>query len=85
MATLRNQQKLAGVSKDTQENTRNSHAENTFIQGMTEEYITQVSEHNEESVTKKLFQKRSRTESRVLGALSKLDDDFWNGKFGLTP
>ena len=52
MATLKNQ---VAVSKDTQKNTRNSQAENTFTPVMTEEYITQVSEGNEEMLTKKLF------------------------------
>ena len=39
-----------------------------------EEYITQVFEDFESRVTKKLSQQFSRTESRILGALSKLDE-----------
>ena len=45
---------------------------------MNEEYITQVSEEIEGRVTKKLSQEYSRTESRVLGALSKLNEFLLN-------
>ena len=41
---------------------------------MTKEYITQVSEEIEGRATKKLSQEFSRTESRILGASSKLDE-----------
>ena len=41
---------------------------------MAQEYISQVSEEIEGRVTKKLSKQFSRTESRILGALSKLDD-----------
>ena len=41
---------------------------------MAEEYITQVSEEIEVRVTRKLTEESSRTELRVLGALSKLDE-----------
>ena len=41
---------------------------------MTEEYITQVSKDIEGRLTKKLSQNFSRTESRILFALSKLDE-----------
>ena len=39
-----------------------------------EEYITQASEEIESRVTQKLSQEFSRTEFRILGALSKLDE-----------
>ena len=45
---------------------------------MTEEYITQVSEKIEGRVTKKLSLEFSRTETRILGALSKLDEFLLN-------
>ena len=48
------------------------HVLNTFAPGITEEYITQVSEEIEGKVTKKLSQLFNRTESGILGALSKL-------------
>ena len=45
---------------------------------MAEEYITQVFEELEVRVTKKLSQEFSRTESRILGTLSKLDEFLLN-------
>ena len=43
-----------------------------------EDYINHVSEKIEGSLTKKLSQKFSRVDSRILGALSKLDEFFLN-------
>ena len=54
MATLINKQKLAAVSRETLEDTGNGQSQNTSTPGMTEEYITQVSEEIEGRVTKKL-------------------------------
>ena len=74
MATLRNKRKLAAVTRETQEeNPRNGQSGNTSVPRTNEEYITQVSEQIEGRVTKKLSQEFSQTESRTLGALSKLD------------
>ena len=78
MATLRNKRKLAAVSREAEENARNSLSQKTFVPGMTEQYITQVSEKIEGRPTKKLSQEFSRTESRILGALSQLDDFLLN-------
>ena len=78
MATLRNKRKLAAVSREKQENRRNNQSQNTLNPGVPEEYITQVSEEIEGKVIKKLSQKFSRTESRILGALSKLDEFLLN-------
>ena len=73
MATLRNKRKLAAVTRETQEeNPRNGQSRNTSVPRINEEYITQVSEEIEGRVTKKLSQEFSRTESRILGTLSKL-------------
>ena len=74
MATLRNKRKLAAVTRETQENPRNGQSRNTSVPRINEEYITQVSEEIEGRVTKKLSQELSWTESRILGALSKLDE-----------
>ena len=74
MATLRNNRKLAAVSRETPEIIRNSESQNTLDPGMAQEYISQVSEEIEGRVNKKLSRELSRTESRILGALSKLDD-----------
>ena len=78
MATLRNKRKTAIVSRETQEHSRNSQSQNTSVPGTTDENIAQASEKMEGRVTKKLFQEFSRTESRILGALSKLDDSLLN-------
>ena len=78
MATQRNKRKLATVSRDTQESARNCQSQSTFVQGMNEEYIIQVFMEIERRVTKKLSQEFSRTDSRFLGALSKLDEFLLN-------
>ena len=78
VATLRNKRKLAAVSSDTQESAWNGRSQNTFVPGMTEEYITQMSEEIARRVTKELSQECSWTESRHLSAFSKLDEYFVN-------
>ena len=79
MATLRNKRNLAAVTRETQEeNPRNGQSRNTSVPRNNEEYITQVSEQIEGRVTKNLSQEFSRTESRILGALSKLDEFLLN-------
>ena len=74
MATVRNERKLAAVSRKTPENIRISQSRNAIDPEMAQEYISQVSEEIERRVTKKLSKEFSRTESRILGALSKLDE-----------
>ena len=79
MATLRVKRKLAAVTRKTQEeHPRNGQSRNTSVPRFDEEYITQVSEEIEDRVTKKLSQEFSRTESRILGAPSKLDEFLLN-------
>ena len=78
MATLWNKRKLEAVLRKTPENTRNSQSQNTLDPEMAQEYISRVSEEIEGRVTKKLTKEFSRTESRILGALSKLDDFLLN-------
>ena len=79
MATLRNKRKLAAVTRERQEeNPRNGQSRNTSVPRIKEEYITQLSEEIEGRVSKKLSQEFSRTESRILGALSKLDEFLLN-------
>ena len=78
MATLRNKRKLAAVSRETPENARNSKEQNTLDLDLTQDYISQVSEEVEGRVTKTLSKEFSRTESRILGALSKLDEFLLN-------
>ena len=78
MATLRNKRKLAAVSRETPESTRSGKAPSVLDPEVTQEYISQVSEEIEGRVTKKLSKEFSRTESRILGALSKLDEFLLN-------
>ena len=78
MATLRNERKLAAISRETPENTRNSQSQNTLDPERAQEYISQVSEEIEGRVTKRLSKEFSRTESLILGALSKLDEFLLN-------
>ena len=75
MTTFKNKRKLAAVTRETQEgHPWNGHSRNTSVPRINEEYITQLSEKVEGRVSKKLSQEFSRTESRILGALSKLDE-----------
>ena len=79
MATLRSKRKLAAVTGEThEENPRNGQSRNTSVPRINEEYITQVFEQIKGRVTEKLSQEFSRTESRILGALSKLDEFLLN-------
>ena len=79
METLGNNRKLAAVTRKTQvEHPRNGQSRNTSFPRTNEEYITQVSEEIEGRVTEKLFQEFSSTESRILAALSKLDEFLLN-------
>ena len=78
MATLRNKRKLAAVSRETPESTRSSRTQNVLQPELTQDYISQVSEEIEGRVTKRLSKKISKTESRILGALSKLDELLLN-------
>ena len=78
MATLRNKRKLAAMAKETHGYPRNNQSQNSSAPGITEVYIAQLSEEIEGRVAKKLTQEFSRTESRNLGALSKLDEFLLN-------
>ena len=78
MATLRNKRKLAAVSGETPKSTRSGRTQNILDPELTQDYICQVSEEIEGRVTKKLSKEFSRTESRILGALSKLDEFLLN-------
>ena len=78
MATLRHERKLAAVPRETPEGSRGSRGQNVLDPELTQEYISQVSEEIEGRVTKKLCKEFSKTESRILGALSKLDEFLLN-------
>ena len=53
LTTLRNKRKLAAVSRETPEGSRNSRSQNTLDPGLAQDYISQVSEEIERRVTKK--------------------------------
>ena len=78
MATLRNRRKLAAISRETPEGSRSSRAQNVLDPESAQDYISQVSEEIEGRVTKKFSKEFSKTESRILGALSKLDELLLN-------
>ena len=78
MATLKNKRKLAAVSKETPGSNRGSRGRNVLDPELTQDYISQVSEEIEGRVTKKLSKEFNKTESRILGALSKLDEFLLN-------
>ena len=78
MATLTNRRKLAAVLRETPESTRSGRAQNRLDPELTQDFISQVSEEIEGRVTKKLSKEFSRSESRILGALSKLDEFLLN-------
>ena len=75
---LRNKRKLAAVSRETPEGSRSSRAQNVLDPELTQGYISQISVEIEGRVTKKLSKEFSKTESRILGALSKLDELLLN-------
>ena len=70
--------KLAAASRKTPENTKSSRLQSTLDPELAQNYISQVSEEIEGRVTEKLSKEFSRTESRILGALSKLDEFLLN-------
>ena len=78
MATLRNKRKLAALSRETPENTRNFQWQNTLDPRMVQKYLSQVSEEVDVRVTRKFSKEFSRTETRILGALPKLDEILLN-------
>ena len=78
MATLRNKGKLVAVSRERPEGSGSSRGQTALDPELTQVYISQVSEEIEGRVTKKLSKEFSKTESRILGVLSKLDEFLLN-------
>ena len=79
MATLRKKRKLAVLNKENHnESSRSNQSQYTTVTRIHDDYITQLAEETENKVRRKLFQEFSETESRILSALSKLDDFFMN-------
>ena len=82
MTTLRKKKKLAAVSRETPESTKNSREQIMLEPESTQDYISQVSGEIEGRVTKKLSKEFSRTVSRILGALSKVEEFLSNPQVG---
>ena len=79
MATLRIRRKLAALNKENcEEHPMSNLAPNSNVPRPKEDYVTQISEKIEGRVTKKLSQEFSRTENRIWGSLSCLDDFLMN-------
>ena len=78
MATLWNQKKLAALSREIQEYPKNNQSQNLAAPGITQDLTAQLSEESKGRVTTKLTQEVSSTESRILGAMSKLDEFLLN-------
>ena len=74
MAIIRIKKKLAAVARNYREGSpKKNQSRNSAVSRINEEYITQVLEEIENTATKKLSPQFSRTESRLLGALSIAD------------
>ena len=79
MATLRSKRKLATVARETQEeHPTDGESRKTSVPRINEEHITKVSEAVEGRTSEKLSHEFSRTKSRILGALSNIDDFLLN-------
>ena len=79
MATFRNKRKLAALNEENcEDHPRSNVAQNSNVPRSQEDYITQISEEIEGRLIKKMSQEFSRTESRISGALSKLDEFLLN-------
>ena len=81
MAALGNKMELLAVSRESPEEYLGhnlSRDKKIFLDFLRSKYNTQISEDVEGRVTKKLLQEFSRTESRILGALSKIDEFLLN-------
>ena len=73
--TVRKERKPEAVNRDSlEEHLRNNSLRDTILPRVNRDYIFQVSDEIEVIVTQSLSQEFSRTESRILRALLKLDD-----------
>ena len=79
MATLRNKRKLGALNKkNCEKHPWSSLAQITNVPRSQEDFITQVSEEIEGRITKKLSKEFNRTEGRILGAVSRIDQFLLN-------
>ena len=83
MATLINKRKLAAVSRETHERTRNIRGQNTFDPELIQDYISQVSEEIESRVTKNSQKNLAEQSHASWVRFQSLISFFWTHKFGL--
>ena len=74
MAILRIEDSLAAVSTDSQEELSGKNLLRDRTVPVSEKYISQVAKQIEGGVTKSLYREFSRTKSRNIAPLSKLDE-----------
>ena len=79
MATLRSNRKITALTKENhEERPRSNQARDTNVPRSQEDYITEVAEEIEGRLTKKMSKVFNRTESHILGNLSRLDEFILN-------
>ena len=77
--TTRNKRIFSALNKENcEEHARSNFAQNSNAPRSQEDYITQDSEEIEGRVTKRLSKEFNRTETRILGALARLDNFLMN-------
>ena len=74
MRNTRNKRRLAEIQDNFEENNSRGSSRDRSQGDLNENYITQVSQEIEGRIAKKLSQEFAKRESRILGALAKLDD-----------
>ena len=74
MRNTRNKRRLAEIQDNFEENNSRGSSRERSQGDLNENYITQVSQEIEGRIAKKLSQEFAKRESRILGALAKLDD-----------
>ena len=78
MKNTRNKRRLAEIQDNFEEDNSQSSSRERSQADLNENYITQVSQEIEGRIAKKLSQEFSKRESRILGALAKLDNFLTN-------
>ena len=72
---------MAAFNRNSQKERLKNLMSDTKTPRINEDYCAQVSEENGDRMTKKISQELSNTESRILSALSKIDEFFPNSQF----
>ena len=74
MRNTRNKRRLAEIQDNFEDNNNRGSSRERSQGDLNENYITQVSQEIEGRIDKKLSQEFAKRESRILGALAKLND-----------